>query len=70
MKMGATTLPLRPSPDGSVLFRDHLALVRVEIDYVSLLRRLEQNGYEGAVILENNDRADLEESLAHVRACL
>jgi sugar phosphate isomerase/epimerase len=43
--------------------RDHLALGQGQMDYGAFLQRLEEIGFEGAVILENNSRADLEESL-------
>lgn len=50
--------------------RDHLALGRGEMDYQTFLRRLEEIGYEGAVILENNSQADLEASLERISAFL
>lgn len=67
-----------PSPDGAsnraperrVAFRDHLPLGQGHVDYVAFVRKLEEDGYEGAVILENNTKADLEESLQRVGAWL
>ena len=58
------------SPDGSAGFRDHLPLGRGETDYVAFLRKLEGSEYGGTVILENETKADLEESLKRVRAFL
>jgi len=50
--------------------RDHLPLGRGQVDYRALLRRLGETGYDGAVILENNSLADLEESLERLREFL
>jgi sugar phosphate isomerase/epimerase len=50
--------------------RDHLLLGRGEMDYLAFLRRLEEMGFEGAVILENNTQADVEESLGRVSSFL
>ncbi len=47
--------------------RDHLPLGRGQFDYGPFLRRLEEIGFEGAVILEVNSRPDLEESLLRLR---
>ena len=47
--------------------RDHLPLGSGTLDYAGLLRGLEEMGYEGAVILELNSKADLEQSLRRVR---
>ena len=58
------------STGGRTQIRDHLPLGRGQIDYVAFLRQLEEIGYEGAVILENNSQADLEESLERVKAFL
>ena len=49
---------------------DHLPLGRGQIDYLTFLRRLEETGYDGAVILENNSQSDLEESLERIRPFL
>jgi sugar phosphate isomerase/epimerase len=50
--------------------RDHLPLGQGRIDYPAFLHRLQEIGYEGAVILENNSKAELEESLEHLDAFL
>jgi sugar phosphate isomerase/epimerase len=50
--------------------RDHLALGHGEIDYRAILDALARREYDGAVILEVNHRADLEESVEQVRAYL
>lgn len=49
---------------------DHLALGRGQIDYRAVLHKLEQMGYDGPVILELSNRADLEESLRSVSTFL
>jgi sugar phosphate isomerase/epimerase len=57
-----------PGPAGTrAQTRDHLALGRGQIDYAAFLHKLEETGYDGAVILELNSQADLEESLAQVK---
>jgi sugar phosphate isomerase/epimerase len=61
---------VRPSPDGSAQFRDHLALGQGQIDHTAFLQQLEEMDYEGVVILENNSTADLEESLGRLRVFL
>jgi len=58
------------SAGGRTQTRDHLPLGRGELDYVNFLRHLEQIGFDGAVILENNSKPDLEESLARVKLFL
>jgi len=45
---------------------DHLPLGEGQIDYLALLRKLQEIGFAGAVILELNDRAALEKSLARI----
>jgi len=45
-------------------------LGRGEIACTAFLRELEKAGYEGTAILEVNSKADLEESLAQVKAFL
>jgi len=50
--------------------RDHLALGQGQIDYASILHKLAATGYEGPVILEVNTRADLEQSLEHIRTVI
>lgn len=46
--------------------RDHLALGQGQVDYLALLSKLDETGYDGAVILEVNTQADLEESLQRI----
>jgi sugar phosphate isomerase/epimerase len=58
----------RPSPGGQTPFRDHMPLGQGELDYTRFLRRLDDVGFDGAVILEVNSKGDLEESLARIRA--
>ena len=41
-----------------------------EVDYLALLHRLEEMDFDGAVILENNSKAGVEESLGRVRTFL
>jgi len=43
--------------------RDHMALGQGTIDYQALLRKLQEIGFKGPVILENSTKADLEASL-------
>ena len=50
--------------------RDHLPLGQGQMETVPFLRKLEEIGFEGAVILEVNSKPDLEESLERVRAFL
>jgi sugar phosphate isomerase/epimerase len=52
-----------PGP-GPPAIRDHLALGQGQIDYEAVIQKLEEIGFEGLVILENHNRADLEQSLA------
>jgi sugar phosphate isomerase/epimerase len=54
---------VRPSASASGQIRDHLGLGQGAVDYVAFLHRLEELGYEEAVILELNNQADLESSL-------
>jgi len=58
------------SEGGRTHTRDHLPLGRGQMDTIPFLRRLEEMGFEGAVILEVDSQADLEESLEQVRAFL
>ncbi len=55
-----------PSTDSQHQIRDHLALGQGQVDYLGLLGKLEETGYDGAVILEVNTQADLEESLERI----
>jgi sugar phosphate isomerase/epimerase len=52
-----------PSPSQGKWARDHLPLGQGELDYGALLRKLDEMGFNGCVILENNSEADLRESL-------
>jgi sugar phosphate isomerase/epimerase len=58
------------SEGGRTRTHDHLPLGRGEMDTAALLRRLEEMGFAGAVILEVNSKADLEESLERVACCV
>jgi len=58
---------VRAAAGGQAGTRDHMALGRGNVDYAAFLSKLEEIGYEGAVILELNTREDLEESLGLVR---
>jgi len=51
---------------GRMRTRDHLPLGRGQMEYAAFLRRLEEMGFEGPVILEVNSKPDLEESLERV----
>jgi sugar phosphate isomerase/epimerase len=55
----------RPGP-----VRDHLPLGSGEMDYTAFLAELAAIGFRGAVILENNSQADLEQSLERIAAYL
>ncbi|MGD2041203.1 MAG: cobamide remodeling phosphodiesterase CbiR [Anaerolineae bacterium] len=57
---------MEPAP-GSSLGRDHLALGQGDVDYGSLLRSLQERGFDGPVVLEVNHRAALEQSVAALR---
>lgn len=56
-----------PSAGATQQIHDHLALGQGQVDYLSFLRKLEETGYDGTVILEVNTQADLEESLTRIR---
>lgn len=47
---------------------DHMALGKGQVDYAGLLRALAGMDFQGAVILEVNTRADLEQSLERLRS--
>jgi sugar phosphate isomerase/epimerase len=53
-----------------VQVRDHLALGHGGIKYRAFLSELERADFEGAVILELNSKADLDESVGQIRAFL
>jgi sugar phosphate isomerase/epimerase len=59
-----------PSPDQGKLARDHLPLGQGELDYEALLCRLDEIGFDGCVIIENNSEADFRESLKRLRPFL
>jgi sugar phosphate isomerase/epimerase len=50
--------------------RDHLPLGQGELDYGALLRKLSEIGFNGCVIIENNNEADLRESLKKLQPFL
>jgi sugar phosphate isomerase/epimerase len=51
---------------GRLIVNDHMPLGQGTIDYKAFLRALDDSGYTGVVILENNSRQDLEASLEQV----
>ena len=51
------------STGGRHQIRDHLALGEGQVDYLSFLSEVEESAFNGAVILEVNTQADLEQSL-------
>ena len=59
-----------PSPDRGKRARDHLPLGQGELDYGALLHKLDEIGFNGCVIIENNSEADLRESLGKLRLWL
>ena len=59
-----------PSPEQGKQARDHLPLGQGELDYGALLRKLDEIGFDGCVIIENNSEADLRESLKKLRLWL
>jgi sugar phosphate isomerase/epimerase len=56
-----------PSPGQGKGARDHLPLGQGELDYEALLRKLDEIGFDGCVIIENNSEADLRESLERLQ---
>lgn len=48
--------------------RDHLPLGQGQLDYAALLAALSDCGFTGPLIVENNSAADLQQSLARLRA--
>jgi sugar phosphate isomerase/epimerase len=59
------------APDGAYPpIRDHLALGQGSLDYTRFLHELQDTGYQGAVILEVNSKADLEQSLERLSSAL
>jgi sugar phosphate isomerase/epimerase len=59
-----------PSPGQGKRARDHLPLGQGELDHEALLRKLDEIGFDGCVIIENNSEADLRESLGKLRLWL
>jgi sugar phosphate isomerase/epimerase len=59
-----------PSPDRGKRARDHLPLGQGELDYGALLRKLDEIGFNGCVIIENNSEPDLRESLKKLQPFL
>jgi sugar phosphate isomerase/epimerase len=59
-----------PSPEQGKQARDHLPLGQGELDYEALLRKLGEMGFDGCVIVENNNEADLRESLKKLQSLL
>ena len=50
--------------------RDHLPLGRGQMDTIAFLRKLDEMGFDGPVILEVNSKPDLEESLEQLKSFL
>jgi sugar phosphate isomerase/epimerase len=59
-----------PSPEQGKQARDHLPLGQGELDYGALLRKLDEIGFDGCVIIENNSEGDLMESLEKLQPFL
>jgi sugar phosphate isomerase/epimerase len=58
------------SAGGRTHTRDHLALGRGQMDAAAFLRKLDEIGFDGPVILEVNSKPDLEASLEQVQSFL
>lgn len=58
-----------PSEQGKQA-RDHLPLGQGQLDYEVLLRKLDEIGFDGCVIIENNNEADLRKSLEKLQPFL
>jgi sugar phosphate isomerase/epimerase len=58
------------SPAQGKRARDHLPLGQGELDYEALLHKLDEMGFDGCVIIENNNEADLRESLERLQTFL
>lgn len=56
------------STGGLTQHHDHLSLGQGAFDYVTFLGRVTRSGFSGAVILEVNTRADLEQSLQRLES--
>jgi sugar phosphate isomerase/epimerase len=61
---------VHPSPAQGKRARDHLPLGQGELDHEALLRKLDEMGFDGCVIIENNSEADLRESLRELHSFL
>jgi sugar phosphate isomerase/epimerase len=61
---------VHPSPAQGKRARDHLPLGQGELDHEALLRKLDEMGFDGCVIIENNNEADLRESLERLQTFL
>jgi sugar phosphate isomerase/epimerase len=59
---------VHPSPAQGKRARDHLPLGQGELDHQALLRKLDEMGFDGCVIIENNSEADLRESLKELHS--
>lgn len=59
-----------PSPDQGGRARDHLPLGQGQLDYGALLHKLDEIGFDGCVILENNSEAGLMESMGKLQTFL
>jgi sugar phosphate isomerase/epimerase len=57
-----------PSPDQGKRARDHLPLGQGVLDHEALLRKLDEIGFDGCVIIENNSEGDLRESLEKLQS--
>jgi sugar phosphate isomerase/epimerase len=57
-----------PTPAQGKRARDHLPLGQGELDHQALLRKLDEIGFDGCVIVENNNEADLRESLKELHS--
>jgi sugar phosphate isomerase/epimerase len=57
-----------PSPEQGKQARDHLPLGQGELDHEALLYKLDEMGFDGCVIIENNSEADLRESLEKLQS--
>jgi len=58
---------LLPSSAQGKRAHDHLPLGQGELDHEALLRKLGEIGFDGCIIVENNNEADLRESLERLR---
>ena len=61
---------LLPSSAQGKRAHDHLPLGQGELDHEALLRKLVEIGFDGCIIVENNNEADLRESLERLQSFL